>query len=202
MKKRAWWDNLWDSLCVKFEESLPEDVKDLPIKAMVFIGVMSYIAFVSLFVSFFTTSYQTAIRTNYLVPINSPEGKCEPVIKVIPTGTYLVDIGIDENQGDWVGSKDFDYSRAKYSFLFNKPEYTNDDYRNAMSDIRGMLTKIGDLSRKESMAINMLLWMTWVAPFYDKSQNLHTLRLMGNPQYIFDGTLFHPLQCNFFKSVY
>ncbi len=137
------------------------------------------------------TNYQSSIDDEY-ISLDSGNGICETV-PIPVTGSYYAD-----DNGNWVGTADFLYYQSPYAFNYNN--FVADDfstYQAMMYVFYNSLTFYGEIAKSSNLAINLVLWMTYIR-FYsteyplltDFSQigrgNLQYLQLTGDPTVVFN----------------
>ena len=84
------------------------------------------------------------------------EGICDEVPLEI-SGTYLAD-----DNGNWEGDKEFEYSRAIYSFDFNRLETSEKGFAGIIDIALNRMDEITEIMKNNNLAITVLFWTSWV----------------------------------------
>ena len=83
------------------------------------------------------------------------EADCEEVPLPI-SGVFLAD-----NNGNWEGQNDFDYSRALYGFEFNRLETTESAFVGIIDIALAEVERINKIMMQNNLAVTILFWTMW-----------------------------------------
>mmetsp|Transcript_12931 Transcript_12931/g.13968 ORF Transcript_12931/g.13968 Transcript_12931/m.13968 type:complete len:954 (+) Transcript_12931:39-2900(+) len=175
-----------------FIDNIPvELVKQLPTCWRFTLGLCCYGFALLVFIYFCLSNYQSAVNSEYIA-LDSNNGICQTV-PIPVTGTYYADAN-----GNWEGTADFKYYQAPYAFFYNN--FIADDfttYQAMMKVFYGSLSHYGQMAKSNNLAMNLVLWMTYVR-FYSTEfplltdftkvgrGNLQYIQLTGDPSVVFN----------------
>ncbi len=155
------------------------------------LGLCCYGFALFVFIYFCINNYNADINNEY-ISIDSNNGICETV-PIPVTGTYYAD-----DSGHWEGTADFLYYQSSYSFTYNN--FVAEDfstYQAMMAVFYRSFAFFGEKSKINNLAINLVLWMTYVR-FYSTEYplnidfsnigrgNLQYAQLTGDPTVVFN----------------
>jgi len=170
-----------------------EDVQQMPPQYLYPVGALLLLLTLCIFVAVFVPGYYSTMRTRYLAPAG--DSKYCTDVPISNTGTYLA-----TQEGDWQGSPTFSYANASYSASITNLQLSSTDFQILMTEIYNDLLKVGAITAKQTLAYNLLYWMSWVA--VQPGNNAQRFTLTGTPSAIFNrqhtvGTLSNVLyDCN------
>jgi hypothetical protein len=87
--------------------------------------------------------------------LNDQEAICEEVPLEV-SGTFLAD-----NNGNWEGDKEFEYSKAIYSFTFNRLESSESAFADIIDIALDRMGALSELMKRNNLVITILFWTTW-----------------------------------------
>lgn len=96
------------------------------------------------------------INQELFLSLDSEEGICKEVPLEV-SGTFLAD-----NAGNWEGHQEFDYTRAIYSFSFNRLESSESEFVDVIDSVLSRVDAITAVMRANNLATTILFWTTWV----------------------------------------
>jgi len=168
----------------KFYENIPSDgIKELPAAHAFPLGLAAYVILTGTFLAFFLTGYLNDRNEKFLA-VTKSAGDCNSVSKPI-SGTYLADY-----QGYWEGSADFNYNNAIYVMYAPQLDTTQSEYVNALDLAFSHLDEIAALSYTQSLAINLLYWMSWSGSV-QLGSTVSRFGFTGSPSVVFDRGIYY-----------
>ena len=108
------------------------------------------------------SGYHQILNSQFLA-LSNENAICEEVPLEI-TAKFLAD-----NNGNWEGYADFDYSRAIYTFSFNRLRTSESNFANIVDIAMHQVDIITDIMKQNNMALTILYWTTWA--FVSTGQN-------------------------------
>ena len=64
-------------------------------------------------------------------------------------------------KGVWEGASRFEYSQAAYRFHFFSFSATQSAFVSVVADVEAQIAAVGRIASVNTLAYNLLLWMTW-----------------------------------------
>lgn len=199
-KSASLFDTIKEYFDIGFRFLIPDEVQEMPIKAMYFVGIMSNLAAAVVFYLLVYQSYNSNISTIFLSPNNSSStGDCFAVQRPI-SASYLVD-----EMGYWESSSFFDSSRAMYQFTFQNYYVSETNWSVMIHNLESNVKIIGDRMSGQILAANLVYWTAWTGHFssnsngdttVDRTSTTQLFNFYGNPSIIFNRQYVHGLISN------
>jgi hypothetical protein len=153
-------------------------------------GGLCYCVCLAIFIYFAERSYATSI-TQKFISLDPSSGICETV-PISVTASYYGD-----TLGNWEGTPGFVYYESILHFSFNNFEVSSvQEYQQMMGVFNTSLHYYGELSSRQNLGLNVVLWMSLVR-YYSTADpltsnfsstgrgNLQFMELTGDPAVIF-----------------
>lgn len=144
---------------------------------MYIIAALTQVSIVVTFLYFLITGFLSGIDSTFLAPVGNSFDLCSPVLRPVPTNTYLADAN-----GAWEGQIKYKTYLSKYKFFLNNLRTGNEDYAVAMREINDEFIGpyLVEPSRHRNLAQNMVQWMGWRIRYGLETFN-QFISLNGNP---------------------
>ena len=111
--------------------------------------------YTGLFVYGLVQNYQEQRADRYL-SLDSGDGICEDITKDV-SGVYYADV-----DGNWVGSEDFEYSKAIYVFQFFQLRTSESEFYKAIDSFLNELEPANLLMKQRNLAYTVVYWTAWM----------------------------------------
>jgi hypothetical protein len=154
------------------------------------LGGLCYTICLAIFVYFAERSYSTSIGQKF-ISLDPSSGSCDKV-PISVSATYYGD-----TLGNWEGTPGFIYYESILLFSFSSFEVASvGEYRQMMDVYNSSLHYYGELSSRQNLGLNVVLWMSFVR-YYSTANplttnfsstgrgNLQYMELTGDPEVIF-----------------
>lgn len=138
-----------------FVDNLPfQAIAELPKIYMYTFGMICQILILLCFVYFIVLVYRQGVEQKFM-SLSTDSGDCNSIIKYV-SGDYTA----DEN-GIWVGSDGYDYSRAIYEMDLVDSALTVEDYQQLMLNADNQLDFMGRQSKDFDLSFNLIIYISW-----------------------------------------
>ena len=169
---------LQDKMNTIFIDNIPlESIKDLDTKYMYLFGALAYGLTGFLFFWFFIQGLYQATHKKY-VSLNNDD-ICEVVQRSITDQWYI------SHDGEYEGSKRFEYSLAVYKLQLFDFRGDLKGYQHMLNDINFQLHIIGNLAKNQTLSENIVIWSSWLRN-YSIGENKNLFQMSGIPASIFN----------------
>jgi hypothetical protein len=103
------------------------------------------------------SGYQEAVHTKYLSPKDSADPRFCDDVTISNSGTFL-----GTKYGQWEGSYGFTYANGSYVLSITNYQVTQEEFTATMDTVYEDMKAIGKYMEQNDLAVNLLLWMSWV----------------------------------------
>lgn len=155
------------------------------------IGVISYGIYWAAFIMFFRQTFYDQTENSPYVSTSYNKATCEKVPITVTTSYYL------DFDGLWEGKNNFAFYASPFRFQFTEFQVdTQAEFQAMMENYKGTINRIGNYSATQPLAVNLVLWMSYIYYYYVPNpantsyaalgpDNLQYFEFTGDPSIVF-----------------